>query len=155
MNCCWICNQFYSRCDAPQRHKQNVHGSVKQTNPSQPWKELTNMTFQHTFSIMVSGPSKSGKTKLTRKLLLSSLVQPELILWSFGQWQPLWKVLQKRIPCIEFICGIPEYVNNSQFIDLEKRNLIVFDDLMTEAKGDQRIADLFTNGNHHWNISIV
>ena len=29
------------------------------------------------------------------------------------------------------------------------------DDLMTEAKCDQRIADLFTKGSHHRNISIV
>ena len=31
----------------------------------------------------------------------------------------------------------------------------MFDDLMTEAKCDQRIADLFTNGSHHRNISVV
>ena len=31
----------------------------------------------------------------------------------------------------------------------------MFDDLMTEAKCDQRIADLFTKGSHHRNISVV
>ena len=31
----------------------------------------------------------------------------------------------------------------------------IFDDLMTKAKCDQRIADLFTKGSHHRNISIV
>ena len=31
----------------------------------------------------------------------------------------------------------------------------MFDDLMTEAKCDQRIADLFTKGGHHRNISVV
>ena len=36
-----------------------------------------------------------------------------------------------------------------------KRNLLVFDDPMTEAKCDQRIADLFTKGSHHRNISVV
>ena len=36
-----------------------------------------------------------------------------------------------------------------------KRNVLVFDDLMTEAKCDQRIANLFTKGSHHRNISIV
>ena len=40
-------------------------------------------------------------------------------------------------------------------MDPSKRNLIIFDDLMTEAKCDQRIADLFTKGSHHRNISIV
>ena len=81
--------------------------------------------------MMVTGPSGSGKTEWTRKLLLSSLVQPppERILWCFGQWQPLYEDLQKRIPCIEFIRGIPDYLDNAQFMDPSKRNLIIFDDL--------------------------
>ena len=51
--------------------------------------------------------------------------------------------------------GIPDYLNSPQFINPGKQNLIIFDDLMTEAKCDQRIADLFTKGSHHRNISIV
>ena len=151
---CLICNQFYSRRDALQRHERNVHGSGKYTDQSQPLKE---MTLRHPFSMMVTGPSGLGKTEWTRKLLLSSLVQPppERILWCFGQWQPLYEDLQKRIPCIEFIRGIPNYLDNAQFMDTSKRNLIIFDDLMTETKCDQRIADNFTKGSHHRNISIV
>ena len=77
---CFICNQSYSRRDALQRHEHNVHGSGKYTDQSQPLKE---MTFRHPFSMMVTGPSGSGKTEWTRKLLLSSLVQPppERFLW--------------------------------------------------------------------------
>ena len=151
---CLICNQSYSRCDALQRHERNVHGSGKYTDQSQQLKE---MTFRHPFSMMVTGPSGSGKTEWTRKLLLSLLVKPprERILWCFGQWQPLYKDLQKRIPCIEILQGIPDYLDNSQFINPSKRNLIIFDALMTEAKCDQRIANLFTKGSHHRNISIV
>ena len=151
---CLICNQSYSRRDALQRHERNVHGSGKYTNQSQP---LNEMTFRHPFSIMLTGPSGLRKMEWTRKLLLSLLVQPppEGILWCFGQWQPLNEDLQKRIPCIEFIRGIPDYLDNTQFIDPSKRNLIIFDDLMTEAKCDMRIAYLFTKGSHHRNIFIV
>ena len=46
-------------------------------------------------------------------------------------------------------------LNSPQFINPGKRNLIIFDDLMTEAKCDQRIADLLTKGSHHRNVSIV
>ena len=107
--------------------------------------------------MMVTGPSGSGKTKWTRKLLLTSLIQPppERNLWCFGQLQPLYEDLQKRITWIEFVHGIPDYLNSPQFINSGKRNLIIIDDLMTEAKCDQRIADLFTKGSHHRNISIV
>ena len=108
-------------------------------------------------SMMVTGPSGSGKTEWTRKLLLTSLIHPppERILWCFGQWQSLYEDLQKRIPWIEFVHGILDYLNSPQFINPGKWNLIIFDDLMTEGKCDQRIADLFTKGSHHRNISIV
>ena len=107
--------------------------------------------------MMVTGPSASGKTEWTRKLLLSTLIQPpsERIIWCYGQWQPLYEDLQKKLPSIEFVHGIPEYLNSSQFINPSQRNLIVFDDLMTEAKCDQRIADIFTRGSHHRNLSCV
>ena len=93
----------------------------------------------------------------TRKLLLTSLIHPppERIFWCFGQWQPLYEDLQKRIPWIEFVHGIPDFLNRPPFINPGKWNLIIFDDLMTEAMCDQRIADLFTKGSHHRNISIV
>ena len=51
--------------------------------------------------------------------------------------------------------GIPDHLNDQHYIDASKRNVLVFDDLMTEAKCDQRIADLFTKGSHHRNISVV
>ena len=51
--------------------------------------------------------------------------------------------------------GIPDHLHSPQFINAGTRNLIILDDLMAEAKCDQRIADLFTKGSHHRNISIV
>ena len=57
---------------------------------------------------------------------------------------------------VDRICARdPRLLNSSQYIDVSKRNLLIFDDLMTEAKCEQRIADFFTKGSHHRNISIV
>ena len=102
--------------------------------------------------VMVVVETEGGK-----KLLLSSLIQPspERIIWCYGQWQSLYDNIRKRIPRIEFVNGIPDYLNDQHYIDVSKRNVLVFDDLMTEAKCDQRIADLFTKGSHHRNISVV
>ena len=118
---------------------------------------LTTMTFKHPFSMIVSGPSARGKSVWTRHLLISSLIQPspERIIWCFGQWQSLYDDIRKKIPWIEFVKGIPDYLNSENYIDTNKRNLLVFDYLMTEAKCDQRIADLFTRGSHHKNLSVV
>ena len=51
--------------------------------------------------------------------------------------------------------GIPDHLNDQHYIYVSKKNVLEFDDLMTEAKCDQRIADLFTKGSHNRNISVV
>ena len=129
----------------------------KYIDPLPPVVKLSNMTFQHPFSMVISGPSGNGKSVWTKNLLLSSLIQPspERIIWYYGQLQPLYNNIRKRIPRIEFVNGIPDHLNDQHYINVDKRNVLVFDDLMTEAKCDQRIADLFTKGSHHRNISVV
>ena len=151
---CSICKREFGRGDNLQRHMRNKHNSLETMDQMTSSKT---MTFKHPFSMVVSGPSGSGKSVWTKKLLLSSLIQPspERIIWCYGQWQPLYDNIRKRIPRIEFVNGIPDHLNNQHYIDVSKRNVLVFDDLMTEAKCDQRIADLFTKGSHHRNISVV
>ena len=133
---------------------RNKHSSLETMDQM---TSFMTMAFKHPFSMVVSGPSGSGKSVWTKKLLLSSLIQPspERIIWCFGQWQPLYDSIRRKIPRIEFVNGIPGHLNNQLYIDVSKRNVLVFDDLMTEAKCDQRIADLFTKGSHHRNISVV
>ena len=80
---------------------------------------------------------------------------PERILWCNGQLQPLYDDFRKILTWIEFVKGTPDYLNGKSYIDANKKNHVVFDDLMTEAKCDQRIPDLFTRGSHHMNLSVV
>ena len=40
-------------------------------------------------------------------------------------------------------------------MDPENRNLIILDDLMSTASKDRRITDLFTEGSHHRNLSVI
>ena len=69
--------------------------------------------------------------------------------------EPIYDELRKEMSNITFIRGIPDHLNYDAFIDAEKRHLIVFVDLMTEAKCDQRVADLFTKGSHYRNLSVI
>ena len=45
--------------------------------------------------------------------------------------------------------GIPEYLENDSYLDVNIHNLIVIDDQMVEAGKDNRIVNLFTKGWHH------
>ena len=55
---------------------------------------------RHKRNVHINGPNGSEKSEWTRKLLLSSLIQPtpERIIWLFGQWQPLYDGIRKKIP---------------------------------------------------------
>ena len=59
------------------------------------------------------------------------------------------------MPGIEFNQGIPEDIDERDYLDVSQRNLIVLDDLMAQSGKDNRIADLFTKGSHHRNLSVI
>ena len=73
----------------------------------------------------------------------------------YSQWQPAYKQLLMMIPAVEFVEGIPESLENDSYLDVNKRNLIVIDNQMTEAGKDNRIVNLFTKGSHHRNPRII
>ena len=89
------------------------------------------MTFQHPFSMVVSGPKYSWKwNDLKTVAFLAYIITSRMDLTVFLRTQPLYEDLQK---IIESMHGIPNYLDNSKFIDPGKRNLNSFDDPMTEA----------------------
>ena len=59
------------------------------------------------------------------------------------------------MPNIEFVEGIPKALEQDSYFDVNKRNLIVFDDQMIDASKDKRIVNLFTRGSHHRNLSVI
>ena len=61
----------------------------------------------------------------------------------------------KTMPGIEFNQGIPEDIDEPDYLDVSQRNPIILDDLMAQSGKDKRIADLFTKGSHHRNLSVI
>ena len=59
------------------------------------------------------------------------------------------------MPGIEFIQGIPEDIDEPDYLNVSQRNLIVLDDLMAQSGKDKRIADVFTKESHHRNLSVI
>ena len=59
------------------------------------------------------------------------------------------------IPQIEFVKGIPSALEDESYLDVNKRNLIVFDDRMIDGSKDKRIINLFIRGSHHRNLSVI
>ncbi|WAR02810.1 YMD3-like protein, partial [Mya arenaria] len=119
-----------------------------------------NMTFQHPFTMMISGPTACGKTTFVTNLLQhhNTRIQPSVhrIVWLFKRWQPLYSIIKNTVlPKVEFVQGIPNDLADDDFFDPRVNNLLILDDLFYEAGKDKRITDLFTEGSHHRSLSVV
>ena len=106
------------------------------------------LRFNHPATILISGPSRAGKTCFVNKLLkycdkmFSSKFNS--ILWCYGAVIP-----KLDVTGIEFIHGIPKM----ETMDIPEDSLIILDDLMSETNGD--VANLFTKFAHHKNITVI
>jgi hypothetical protein len=98
-----------------------------------------------------------GKTVWLQQLLASKSIQPPIqrIVWCYGQWQPAYEQMSRTLSNVEFVRGIPDDLESDSYFDQAVNNLIVLDDLMTAAKNDNRVADLFTKGSHHRSLSMI
>ena len=111
---------------------------------------------EHPFSMIVSGPSKAGKTVFTTKLLKHihslSTVPPEEILWCYSEYQPNYHSLLCDFPQLQLYQGLPD----SKVLHASNRpRLLIIDDLMGESVKSKEMGSLFTRGVHHWGISVV
>ena len=145
-----------------QRHmsrKHNNSGFIPFGDMFNSREKYQRFQFLHPFTCMVAGTTGSGKTGWVQTLLqqVQNVIDPppERIVWCYSQWQPAYMVLVATIPQIEFVKGIPPDLEHGSYFDVNKRNLIVFDDQMIDAGGDKRIVNLFTRGSHHRNLSVI
>ena len=116
--------------------------------------------FKHPFTANVSGPTSCGKTHFVKDLLQNCSTKisptPQRIIWLYKRWQPLYDDIERTVyPKVEFIQGIPLDLDQDTFINPKTRHLIILDDLMTMASKDSRVDELFTEGSHHRNISVI
>ena len=102
--------------------------------------------FEHPFTSMIAGMTGSGKTTWVLSLLHQAsetiYLPPERIVWCYSQWQPANTEMLVAMPHIEFVKGIPTALEQDSYFDVNKRNLIVFDDQTTDASKDKRIVNL-------------
>lgn len=112
--------------------------------------------FRQPFTMIIAGPTMSGKTCFMMDLLsypTSIHPTPKRVLWCYGtinnsQFSEISK--RSKYP-ISFHKGIPLMEDIKPGSNL----LIVLDDLMEDVGKSSDISHLFTRGVHHNNISVV
>ena len=110
--------------------------------------------FQAGSPIMISGPTGSGKTFWTHRLLKNDMFTEKVasILYCYGVYQPFFDKM--NISNLEFHEGLPspekvQTLNDGNF------HLIVLDDLMEYIIKSVEAQNLFTKYCHHYNISAI
>jgi hypothetical protein len=110
--------------------------------------------FIHPFTCLIVGPTQSGKTFILKEILkyrnqlFNSI--PERIIFCYAAWQTTYELYRKEVPNIEFKEGIFDI----ELLNVNKQNLIIFDDLMADCNKSEKIMNLFTVGSHHQNTSV-
>ena len=111
--------------------------------------------FEHPTTIQVYGPTRCGKTKLVRRILKEQLIQPfaTRIIWVFSEWQPNYDLIWERYTGIEFEKDWRDEIFDS--LSPKQRNILVLDDQMGVVSSSTSVADLFTKGSNHRNLTVI
>ena len=114
------------------------------------------MPFQHPASIVIAGPSRSGKTSFLRRVLVEKIIfpRPERIVIVYGEWQQEYDHIKNVISSVEFIKGpMSDYLYDS--FNVNQRNMLASDYQMTEAGKSIQLEKYFVQASHHRNLTIV
>jgi hypothetical protein len=111
------------------------------------------------FGAVIVGPTMSGKSVFTFDLIRNrdKMIDfpPERIIYCYGAWQKGFEELEKENLPIEFYKGLGEVFKEEGFFNPNQKTLLILDDLAAELANHKEASQLFTQGIHHKNISVI
>ena len=116
------------------------------------------LKFSTPTSILLAGPTMSGKTTFVKKLLENAnemfTEPPSKIMFCFLAWQPALEKI-KHMANVTLHEGLPDRSQITEFGLEEGHKVIVFDDMMKYIVNDVNIQDYVTVASHHNNMTII
>ena len=133
--------------------------AVRKVTASMVTKPCPEFNFRHKFSLLVVGPTQSGKTYFVQQILKHNRIVYEeqeyshfLVLQSMARMlRRVKKVSRLKHP---FERGVPELSEDLCEVNARYNNIIIPDDLMAEATDSPVVSRLFTQGRHR-NANVI
>ena len=114
-----------------QRHLMSKHRNAGltpfQTCSSNVFTEMSAVSLRASFHL------QDYQNDQVRKHCLGSIS----IIIIYSQWQPAYTEMLVAMPHFEFVKGIPTALEQDSYFDVNKRNVIAFDDQMIDASKKQ------------------
>jgi hypothetical protein len=117
---------------------------------------------RHPSTVVVAGPTGSGKTRWIIEALAQGAIRPppQRVVWVFGERQPALDDLSVRLAGVEFVhaselAGPDSWARLYRSFSPDERSVLVLDDMMLEAVDNREVARLFAQGSHHRNLTVV
>ena len=118
---------------------------------------MTNLElhFKHPSTVLLSGPTGCRKTRFVRRILEERLIDtfPTRLIWVYSEWQEDYDKITTIYPEIEFMKGYSDDIYDS--LEPSDRNLLILEDQLSEASSTKSLANRFTKGSHHRNVTIL
>ena len=108
-------------------------------------------------SVIIAGPSGSGKSELVEQWLRYQnvfQVKPKTMMYAYDRWQPLFDGMQKT-DGIRFHRGLLGSSHLTKWFGPTRGDVLVLDDLIEEGGQGKRMLDLFSKHSHHCNITVL
>lgn len=117
------------------------------------------LPFQDNSNIIISGCSGSGKTVFVSRLIKHHqkmfYTPPELIIYIYKHWQPLYSEIEKQHSKVIFNSNLPSEEELKDMVKDRNHSLLICDDMMSEIGSSEFVRDVFTRLSHHLKVSTI
>ena len=124
------------------------------------WNKKAVLPFKTPTTIVVVGPSQSGKSTFIHRILMEAdgmfEENTDRILFCYQEWQPTYDIMEKSVPHLTLNKGMPsrEFLETFTRRD-EKHSIVVLDDLQMSVMNSDDMQYLITVLIHHHNTSAI